>query len=110
MGRLKALRGRLGSAGSRVKALPKRAEGFYLSPEWREYRARHRAWTIAQQGGVWCSVCGSGERLLLDHRHERKDGGADFPPFDQADWYCTRCHNAKTAKAKGERATGGGGR
>jgi len=106
VGRLKALPGRLGSAGSRVKALPKRAEQFYLSQEWREYRARHRAWTIARQGGVWCVVCGSTERLILDHRHERKDGGADFPPFEEAHWHCGGCHNRKTATEKARRARG----
>ena len=92
---------------ARVAALPKRADRFYLSPEWRDYRKRHRAWTKQRKGGVWCCVCGGGGRLILDHRVERRDGGADFPPFEEADWYCAGCHNRKTAAAKAKR-TGGG--
>lgn len=87
--------------------MPKVADGFYLSAEWRAYRSAHRAWTIARQGGVWCRVCGSVKRLILDHRTERKDGGADFPPYEEADWYCGGCHNAKTAAARAKRAAGG---
>lgn len=44
---------------------------------------------------------------MLDHRVERKDGGADLPPYAEADWYCAGCHNAKTARVRGERARGG---
>ena len=106
MGRLKALAPRLAPMRGRIAPMPKRAEGFYTSAEWKDYRARHRRWTEARQGGVWCCVCGSTERLILDHRAERKDGGADFPPFEEADWYCGGCHNRKTARRKGERARG----
>jgi 5-methylcytosine-specific restriction endonuclease McrA len=106
MGRLTQLRGRVGALSSRVKALPKVAERFYLSAEWKAYRAAHRAWTVARQGGLWCCVCGSTKRLILDHRVERKDGGADFPPYEQADWYCGGCHNVKTARARERRAGG----
>ncbi|MBD2842696.1 HNH endonuclease [Erythrobacter sp. KMU-140] len=95
---------RLAGLPPRVRALPKVAERFYTSPEWKDYRKRHRAWTVAQKGGCWCCVCGASGRLILDHRVERRDGGADFPPFDEADWYCTGCHNAKTAEARARRA------
>lgn len=88
--------------------MPKMAERFYLSAEWKQYRREHRAWTRAQHGGVWCCVCGSAERLILDHDVERKDGGAEFPPFAQAKWYCTAHHNAKTARARAARASGKG--
>ncbi|MGL5446561.1 MAG: HNH endonuclease [Rhabdaerophilum sp.] len=107
MGRLRQLPARLGGMAARVKAMPKVAERFYLSAEWRAYRSAHRAWTKARQGGVWCCVCGSVARLILDHRVERKDGGADFPPYEEADWYCGGCHNTKTAKARHQRAGGG---
>lgn len=107
MGKLKAMPGRLGAMPAKLRAMPKRAEGFYQSPEWQDYRRRHRAWTVAQQGGVCCAVCGSTHRLILDHRVERRDGGADFPPFEQADWLCGPHHNAKTAKARAARAVGG---
>ncbi len=106
MGRLRQLAGRVGSVGPRVKAMPKVAEGFYLSADWKAYRAEHRAKTKALHGGVWCCVCGAGGRLILDHVIERKDGGPDFPPFDGAKWYCTAHHNAKTARARAVRAGG----
>lgn len=107
MGRLQGLPSRLAGLPARVKALPKVAERFYQSAEWLAYRARHKAWTRARQGGVWCCKCGSTHRLILDHRVERKDGGADFPPFEEADWYCAACHNRKTAEARARRASGG---
>jgi 5-methylcytosine-specific restriction endonuclease McrA len=52
-------------------------------------------------------VCGGTNRLILDHRVERRDGGADFPPFEEADWFCAGCHNTKTARARALRAGGG---
>ena len=109
MGRLRQLPGRLGALGARVAALPQMAERFYASPEWKAYRKAHRAWVIEQMGGCWCAVCGAGGRLILDHKVERKDGGADFPPYAGAEWLCTGCHNAKTANARERRAVGGGG-
>lgn len=107
MGRLKAMPSRLGALPSRVKALPKAAELFYQSAAWKAYRKAHRAWTIARQGGLWCAVCGSTKRLILDHRVERKDGGEDLPPYDECEWLCGGCHNRKTAAAKAARARGG---
>ena len=106
VGRLKQMPSRLGTLPSRVKALPKMAERFYQSAEWIDYRQRHAAWTRERLGGLWCAVCGGRRRLILDHRRERKDGGADFPPFEECDWLCGGCHNAKTAKARGARAAG----
>lgn len=111
--RLKAMPSRLSRLPSRVAAAPKVAEGFYVSAEWKAYRQRHKAWTAERQGGVWCCKCGATRRLILDHAVERRDGGADFPPFEEAHWYCGGCHNAKTAAAKAARARGdgaGGGR
>ena len=108
MGRLKALGSRVGSLPPRVAAMPKMAERFYQSAEWLAYRKAHRQWTAARQGGVWCVVCGATRRLILDHVRERKDGGADFPPYDEARWYCAGCHNTKTAAARAARARGGG--
>ena len=37
----------------------------------------------------------------------RKDGGADFPPYEEADWYCAGCHGRKTAQERARRAGGG---
>jgi hypothetical protein len=93
----------------RVPALPKKAESFYVSSEWRAYRAWHRAETKRREGGVWCCVCGVGGRLILDHVIERRDGGPDLPGYDGARWYCTGHHNGKTARAKAARMQRGGG-
>ncbi|MAY20304.1 MAG: HNH endonuclease [Erythrobacteraceae bacterium] len=109
MGRLKAMPARLGGLPSRVRALPKTAERFYTSPEWKQYRRDHRAWAVRRDGGCWCAVCGAGGRLILDHKVERKDGGADFPPYEGCEWLCTGCHNAKTAQAKAARVRKVGG-
>lgn len=107
MGKLTGMPSRLSSLPPRVAAMPKVTESFYNSASWRAYRQQHRDWTIARQGGVWCIVCGSTKRLILDHAIERKDGGEDLPPLEQAHWYCTGCHNRKTAEAKAKRARGG---
>jgi hypothetical protein len=50
----------------------------------------------------------SGERLILDHVRERKDGGADLDPAN-TEWLTFSEHQAKTAKAKARRARGQGG-
>lgn len=106
MTKLTMLKPRLGAPRPKLRALPKKAERFYQSPEWKRYRAAHRKWTIEHKGGLWCEDCGSTDRLILDHHHERKDGGADFPPFEEAGWKCGGCHNRKTASKKAERAVG----
>ena len=106
MARLRQLPGRMPRLPARVAARPKVAERFYLSAEWRAYRAWHRAETKRRKGGVWCCVCGGTSRLILDHVVERRDGGPDLPEFDGAKWYCTAHHNAKTARAKEARVRG----
>ena len=98
MGRLKALPPRLGALPPRVAARPKVADQFYQSPEWAQARR--------EQPCKWCAVCGSRQRLILDHIVERKDGGADFDP-NNLQWLCHPHHNAKTAEAKAKRSRGG---
>jgi len=93
----------------KLKAPPKRAEAFYQSREWVDYRRRHADWTRRQQGALFCAVCGSTYRLILDHKNERRDGGPDFPPFEGAEWLCGAHHNAKTARERAARAEGTGG-
>jgi len=107
MGRLTGMPSRLSSLPPRVAAMPKVAESFYKSAAWLAYRKQHREWTIAKHGGVWCVQCGSTKRLILDHKHERKDGGADLPAFEEMEWLCIPDHNRKTAMAKAKRARGG---
>jgi len=77
-----------------VRSGPKRADRFYQSAEWKAARAR--------QPDKWCVVCGSTKRLVLDHKDERRDGGADLDPTN-LQWLCHTHHQAKTAQAKRER-------
>lgn len=95
MARLTTLAPRLSSSTpSRVTVPEKRAEPFYLSPEWRELRA----YIVKRAGGI-CE-CGCGCPIhgwtYVDHIREIKDGGALLDPMNlqalRAD-----CHNRKTA-------------
>lgn len=81
-----------------MRAMPKRAEGFYQSKEWRDLVR-----SIKASRGKWCERCGSGHRVIADHIVERRDGGAEFDPAN-IELLCQACHNAKTAKARAERA------
>lgn len=108
MGRLKALGSRLSSMPAKVKAAPKVAEGFYSSAAWRGLvadRKRDLDYHLARQRAK------PGERMILDHKVERKDGGADLDPSN-TEWLTFSEHQAKTAKARAARAQGrtwGGG-
>lgn len=104
MGRLKAMAPRVAGLAARVAALPKVAEGFYLSAEWRALLRRIKA-----ARGNWCEVCGAGGkgvRIIGDHIVERKDGGADLDERN-VKLLCLPCHNRKTVAAKAKRARGG---
>lgn len=101
MSGLKRLPSRLGRGARRVAALPKKAESFYLSAEW---RALVKA--IKAQRGAWCERCGSGHRVIGDHKVERRDGGAELDPAN-VELLCQPCHNRKTAEARLLRVTGG---
>lgn len=104
MGRLSGLPGRLAALPPRVAALPKQADPFYLSPEW-------RALVRSRIGDAdWKEAKGRakpGERLILDHKHERRDGGSDLDPAN-TEWLTFSEHQAKTAKARKARARGTG--
>lgn len=101
MGRLKGLGPRLTSVRGRVRALPKVAEAFYQSKEWRDLVRRIKA-----ERGNWCERCGSKHRVIGDHKVERKDGGADLDPAN-IELLCQACHNRKTAEARAQRVGGG---
>ncbi|MBX7459543.1 HNH endonuclease [Qipengyuania huizhouensis] len=81
--------------------MPKKAEAFYQSKEW---RALVRS--IKAERGNWCERCGSGHRVAGDHKVERRDGGAELDPAN-VELLCQPCHNRKTAAAKAARVTGG---
>lgn len=98
--RLTAMKPRIGGIAPRVRAAPKVAESFYQSPEWRrlvELRKRDGDYfaALARRKGK--------ERVILDHVVERKDGGADLDPAN-TQWLTNSEHQAKTAKARAQRA------
>lgn len=100
MGRLTAMKPRLGSAAPRIRLAPKVADTFYQSKEWARAKAAKR-----REGRVWCARCGSKDRLILDHIRERRDGGDDLDPRN-LEWLCHAHHQAKTAAARAARAKG----
>ncbi len=102
MGRLKALPARIGAAPAKVKALPKEAERFYGSAEWRALVRR-----LKRERGNFCQRCGAGGRIIGDHIIERKDGGADLDEGNVELLCAAKCHPAKTARARAARARGG---
>lgn len=93
---LRTLRPNLGILDTRsAKPAPKRAEPFYLSPEWRSLVAG----LIAKRGRR-CEECGrTGCRVYGDHVRELRDGGA---PLDEGNvrLLCGSCHGVKTARAR----------
>lgn len=103
---LRQLPRRFGRMPGRVAALPKKADSFYTSKEWRRLVA-----AIKRERGAWCERCGAGGkgvRLIGDHKVEIRDGGAKLDPAN-IELLCAGCHNVKTAKAKAERVTRQGG-
>lgn len=102
MGRLKEMAPRLGRARPRLAPAPKVAERFYSSPEWLALRARRKLdsdWFAAKRRAK------PGERLILDHIRERRDGGDDLDPAN-TQWLTMSEHQAKTARVKAGRARG----
>ncbi|QCG93950.1 HNH endonuclease [Azospirillum sp. TSA2s] len=118
--RLTSLRPTLATLDTRAaKPMPKTADPFYLSPEWKTLVAR-----LIQQRGRRCEMCGKTHeddgtptRLIGDHVVERRDGGADLDPAN-IQLLCSReggngrahedgkvggCHARKTARARNER-------
>lgn len=103
MSRLKAMPARVGALPPRVAALPKTADRFYQSPEWRALVAARR-----KDRDYWAAKARAapGERLILDHVVERRDGGADLDAAN-TQWLTFSEHQAKTAAARATRARGG---
>ena len=102
MARLRALPGRIASLPGRIKPLPKVVEPFYKSKGWLALVAQRKLdadYFIARARGK------PGERMILDHIVERRDGGADLDPLN-TQWLTMSEHQAKTARARRARATG----
>lgn len=102
MGRLATMGGRIGSLGPKVMAAPKATDGFYTSPEWRQLVARRKRDADYADAKARAKA---GERLILDHIRERRDGGADLDPRN-TQWLTFSEHQAKTAEARARRAAG----
>lgn len=101
MARLGAMPSRLGAAPARVRCAPKQTDNFYRSPPWLGLMRQ-----LKRKRGNRCQDCGAKAsktvRIIGDHIHERKDGGADLDPANIR-LLCLPCHNRKTAKAKAKR-------
>ena len=105
MRKIKPLIGRTIDARA-VKPEPKRADPFYLSPEyraWREIvtaRAGRRCEDIDDRTGQRCTKAEPQHRMFADHIVEVKDDGARYDP---ANGRC-RCGSHHTFKTMKERA------
>jgi len=99
MARLQSIKPKVTTADIRsARPEPKRANPFYISPEW---RSLSRA--VVQERGNRCEDCGrTGCRLFVDHVVELRDGGE---PLDRANLRvrCGTCHGAKTAAERSRR-------
>lgn len=102
MGRLTNIKPQLGSIGPRLRPPPKIVEQFYSSPEWRALVARRKRdpdYRAALQRAK------PGERVILDHIKERRDGGDELAP-ENTRWMTFSEHQLKTAQARARRARG----
>lgn len=99
MGKLKAISTTLRCIDARtVKPAAKKADAFYLSPEWRALMNR----LIAKRGRQ-CERCSrTGTRIFGDHIVELQDGGE---PLDENNvmLLCGSCHTEKTAAVRAKR-------
>jgi len=102
MTRLRSLPARLSSAPTRLKPPAKEAERFYQSAAWRRLIAARK---LDADYFAAKARSRSGERLILDHVIERKDGGDDLDPRNTM-WLTFSEHQAKTAEARRRRAQG----
>ncbi|MBA15556.1 MAG: HNH endonuclease [Sphingomonas sp.] len=92
-------------APAKLKAMPKRADGFYQSAAWRDLVR-----DIKAQRGNFCEDCGADgktRRLFGDHVIEVKDGGALLDP-ENIRLRCSPCHGRKTARVRADRAVRAG--
>jgi 5-methylcytosine-specific restriction protein A len=108
VGKLKAAPSRLGTLAPRIAVPAKTAEPFYQSRAWRSLVASRKR---DPDYAAALLRCRPGERVILDHVIERRDGGADLDPSN-TEWLTHGEHQAKTARARAARARGeteGGG-
>ena len=96
MARLKRAPDRCSPAPSRVKVAPKVALPFYRSAEWRALVAGRK---LDRDYHAARARAKPGERLILDHVREIRDGGARLDPAN-TQWLTFSEHQAKTERAK----------
>lgn len=94
---------RLTASPPRLKPMPKVADSFYTSPEWRDLLR-----DIKRRRGEFCCWCGSGKRIIGDHIVEIKDGGEKLDERN-VQLLCHACHQRKTARERAKRAVGRAG-
>lgn len=98
MSRLMQAPSRVAGAPARIQYAPKVAIAFYSSSEWKALRSArmkdpdYREAIRRADGG----------RVILDHKHEIKDGGAPLDPRN-TQWLTMAEHTAKTEAAKAAR-------
>lgn len=101
MVRLTRAPSRIASAPPRIARAPKVADPFYQSAEWIALRVKRMRDTDYHAAKARAK---EGERLILDHVIERRDGGAALDPKN-TQWLTHSEHQAKTAQAKGARVS-----
>jgi 5-methylcytosine-specific restriction protein A len=93
---------RLSAPAPKLSSAPKSADPFYRSAQWRglvEDRKLDSDYFAARKRAK------RGERMILDHKVELKDGGAALDPGN-TEWLTFGEHQAKTARKRAERAAG----
>jgi len=96
---VKLLRPRIARHNARIaNPSQKKADPFYLSPEWRRLVVR----LIAERGRRCQDCSAEGGWIEGDHVHEIKDGGTKLDPANIR-LLCRSCHARKTHAAKRER-------
>lgn len=96
------------SSAIKVRVPEKKAESFYLSPEWRSLMDQIIKQRFGDRGHARCEdpECRTkyriGIRVFGDHIVERKDGGAELDPRNII-CRCGACHSRKTAVERGKR-------
>lgn len=81
-----------------ARPAPKRADPFYLTPEWRKLMGE-----IIAERGRRCEECGrTRTRIFGDHIIEMQDGGALLDRRNIR-CLCGSCHSAKTAASRAKR-------
>lgn len=100
MGKIGALGFGLPMLSTTLRLPPKKAEPFYQSKEWRALVARRK-----RDADYAAAVARAkpGERIVLDHVIEIRDGGARLDAAN-TQWLTHSEHQAKTARTKRARA------